>query len=107
MTDTAIRIPAAEYSAIVKPRVTRTSSRTAPGVVLILKTPLAEQAEQVYSFASWTYLRERLRVFGFASAEELDTADVRLSTGKQPYIFSTRRWEIPLIDALDLNFAEG
>ena len=106
MTQTATRIPAAEYTAIVKPRLTRSGSRTRPGVVLVLKQPLVEDAEQIFSFASWSFLRERLRVFGLATAKELDSADVRLSTGKQPYLFSARRWENPLIDALDLNCQE-
>jgi hypothetical protein len=65
------------------------------------------KADHVFYFTSWSYLRERLRVFGFANATELDTADVRLYTGKQPYLFSSRRWEAPLIDALDLNSAES
>jgi hypothetical protein len=103
MTETATRIPTAEYTAIVKPRLARTGSRTRPGVVLVLKQPLVEEPEQIFYFASWSFLRERLRVFGLATAKELDGADVRLSTGKQPYMFSARRWESPLIDALDLN----
>jgi hypothetical protein len=106
MTQTATRIPTAEYTAIVKPRLTRTGSRIRPGVALVLKQPLVEDAEQVFSFASWSFLRERLWVFGLATAEELDSADVRLSTGKQPYLFSARRWDAPLIDALDLNCTE-
>jgi hypothetical protein len=106
MTQTATRIPAAHYAAVIKPRLSRTGSRTRPGVILVLKPALLEEAEQVFAFASWSYLRERLRVFGFATAKELDSADVRLSTGKQPYLFSARRWEAPLIDALDLNRAE-
>jgi hypothetical protein len=89
---TAIKIPAGKYTAIIKPRLTRTSSRSQPGII--------------FSFSSWKFLREHLRLFGFASAEELDNADVRLSTGRQPYMFSSRRWEVPLIDALDLNCAE-
>jgi hypothetical protein len=97
-----IRIPAAEYIAIVKPKITRTSPRKQSGVVLVLK-PVTAEAEEVYTFCSWNFLRERLRLFGFASAAELDTVDVRLSTGKQPYMFSARRWELPLIEALDLN----
>ena len=47
-----------------------------------------------------------MRVFGLASAKELDSADVRLSTGKQPYMFSKRRWEAPLIEALYGNCDE-
>ena len=99
----ASRIPVAEYTAIVKPRLSRSGSRTRPGVALVLRPALLEEAEQTFSFSSWAFLRERLRVFGFATAKELDSADVRLSTGKQPYMFSTRRWEAPLIDALDLT----
>ena len=106
MTQTATRIPAAEYTAIVKPRLTRTGSRTRPGVVLVLKQPLVEDPELIFYYPSWSYLRERLRVFGLANAKELDGADVRLSTGKQPYMFSARRWEAPLIDSLDLNSQE-
>ncbi len=103
MTRAAIRIPAAEYTAIVKPKVTRAGTQTQPGVILLLKQAASEEPGQIFSFASWRYLREHLRLFGFASAEELDTADVRLSTGKQPYMFSSRRWEAPLIEALELN----
>jgi hypothetical protein len=95
MTHTTSRIPAAEYAAIVKPKLT--------GVVLILKPPLDEESNQTFFFSSWRFLRERLWLFGFATAEELDTADVRLSTGRQPYMFSSRRWEAPLIDALELT----
>jgi hypothetical protein len=40
-------------------------------------------------------------VFGFATEQELNNADVRLST--KPYKFSSRRWEVPLIEALDLT----
>jgi hypothetical protein len=106
MTQTATKILAGEYTAIVKPRLTRTGSRTRPGVNLVLKPPSAEEPDQAFSFASWSFLRERLRVFGLATPKELDNADVRLSTGKQPYMFSARRWEAPLIDALDLNSTE-
>jgi len=106
MSEAATRIPAAEYTAIVKPRVTRNGGRTRPGVILVLKTPSAEELDQIYSFSSWSYLRERLRVFGLATAKELDSADVRLSTGKQPFMFSARHWALPLIDALDLNVNE-
>jgi hypothetical protein len=104
---TAIKIPAAEYTAIIKPRVTRTSTRSQPGIILVLKPPpSAEEAERIFSFPSWKFLREHLRLFGFATAKELDNADVRLSTGQQPYMFSNRRWEAPLIEALDLNCLE-
>jgi hypothetical protein len=103
MTRAAIRIPAGEYIAIIKPKLAGTRTRAPSGVVLLLKQARSEEPDQVFSFASWRYLREHLRLFGFASAEELDTADVRLSTGKQPYMFSSRRWEAPLIEALELN----
>jgi hypothetical protein len=106
LTRTSIKIPAGNYTAIIKPRVTRTSSRSQPGVVLVLKPPSVEDADLIFSFSSWKILREHLRLFGFATAAELDTADVRLSTGRQPYMFSSRRWEAPLIEALDLNCAE-
>ena len=105
-TPTATKIPAGKYTAIIKPRLTRTSSRSQPGVVLVLKPPSAEDADQVFSFSSWKFLRDHLRLFGFATAEELDNADVRLTTGRQPYMFSSRRWEAPLIEALDLNCPE-
>ena len=103
---TATRIPAAEYTAIIKPRVTRTSTRSQPGIILVLKPPSAEGGDRIYTFPSWKFLREHLRLFGFATAKELDNADVRLSTGRQPYMFSNRRWEAPLIEALDLNCLE-
>jgi hypothetical protein len=103
---TATRIPAGNYTAIIKPRVTRTSTRSQPGIVLVLKSPAEEDGDRTFSFPSWKYLREHLRLFGFATAKELDNADVRLSTGRQPYMFSSRRWEIPLIEALDLNCPE-
>jgi hypothetical protein len=106
MTRTASRIPAGDYAAIIKPRVTRTSSRSHSGVILVLKSPALEKTEQAFSFSSWRFLREHLRLFGFATAKELDNADIRLSTGRQPYMFSSRRWEAPLIEALDLNCAE-
>jgi hypothetical protein len=106
MTHKPLKIPAGKYAAIVKPSTTRTSSLTQPAVVLVLQPPLVDQEDQIFSFPSWSFLRERLRVFGFASAKELDTADVRLSTCKQPYKFSSRRWEAPLIEALDLNCGE-
>ena len=105
-TRAAIKIPAGKYTAIIKPRVTRNSPRSQPGVLLVLKPPSVEEADQVFSFPSWKYLRDHLRLFGFATAAELDSADVRLSTGRQPYMFSSRRWEAPLIEALDLNCAE-
>lgn len=100
MNPTAIRIPAAEYTGIIKPKSERGGSRSQPGVVLVLQPSAVEEADQVFTFSSWRFLRESLRVFGLASAKELDSADVRLSTGKQPYMFSRRRWETPLIDAL-------
>jgi hypothetical protein len=106
MTHKPTNIPAGKYAAIVKPNITRTSSRAQPAVVLVLRPPIVDDPEQVFSFSSWSFLRERLRVFGFASEEELDNADVRLSTAGQPYMFSSRRWEVPLIEALDLNCAE-
>ncbi len=107
MTHAIIRLPAAEYTAIVKPELNRTSSQKQSGVILVLTPAMAGEADQIYSFASWSFLREHLRLFGFASAEELDTVDVRLSTGRQPYMFSARRWEAPLIEALDLHGREA
>ncbi|HTZ58960.1 MAG TPA: hypothetical protein VMB49_12715 [Acidobacteriaceae bacterium] len=98
MTRTPTRIPAAEYTAIIKPKSER--GRTQPGVVLVLQPALVDEPDQVFSFSSWRFLRETMRVFGLASAKELDNADIRLSTGKQPYMFSKRRWEIPLIETL-------
>jgi hypothetical protein len=106
MTDAVTRIPAGEYTGIIKLKLTRTSSRKQSGVVLVLKPSMAGEADRIYSFASWSFLREHLRLFGFASADELDTVDVRLSTGRQPYMFSPRRWEAPLIEALDLYCRE-
>jgi hypothetical protein len=106
MTHKATKIPAGKYAAIIKPKVTRARSRAQPAVVLVLQPPVVEDAEQIFSFPSWSFVRERLRVFGFASEKELDTADVRLFTGRQPYKFSSRRWEAPLIEALDLNCLE-
>jgi hypothetical protein len=103
---TAIKIPAGKYTAIIKPRLTRASSRSQPGIILVLKPPAAEEADRIFAFSSWKFLREHLRLFGFATAKELDNADVRLSTGRQPYMFSSRRWEAPLIEALDLNCPE-
>lgn len=103
---TPVRIPAAEYTAIVKPRSERGSSRVRPGVLLVLQPTRVDDQEQVFSFSSWRFLRESLLVFGLASAKELDTAEVRLFTGKQPYMFSRRRWETPLIEALYGNCDE-
>jgi hypothetical protein len=103
---TPVRIPAAEYTAIIKPRSERGSSRVRPGVLLVLQPALADEPDQVFSFSSWRFLRDSLRVFGLASAKELDTAEVRLFTGKQPYMFSRRRWEAPLIEALYGNCDE-
>jgi hypothetical protein len=103
---TAVRIPAAEYTAVIKPRSERGSSRTRPGVFLVLQPSLADEADQVFSFSSWRFLRDSLRVFGLASAKELDTAEVRVFTGKQPYMISRRRWEAPLIEALYGNCDE-
>jgi hypothetical protein len=105
-TRPAIKLPAGNYTAIIKPRVTRNSPRSQAGVILVLKPPTVEEVDQIFSFPSWKYLRDHLRLFGFATAQELDSADVRLSTGRQPYMFSSRRWEAPLIEALDLNCAE-
>jgi hypothetical protein len=107
MTHIATRIAAAEYAAIVKPTATGTRSRSQPGVVvLIIKAVQAQEADRTFSFPSWDFLRERLLVFGLASAKELNIADARLPTGKHPYMFSSRRWETPLIDALNLNCAQ-
>ena len=100
MTHIAIRIPAAEYTAIIKPKSERGSSRPQPGVLLVLQPSQVEESDQVFSFSSWRFLRESLRVFGLANAKELDAADVRLSTGKQPYMLSKRRWEAPLIEVI-------
>jgi hypothetical protein len=100
MPNTQFKILPAEYTAIVKPKPGRGSSRSQTGVVLVLQPSTEEEAEQVFSFTSWKVLRESLWVFGFATATELDSADVRLSTGRQPYMFSRRRWEAPLIEAL-------
>ena len=54
----------------------------------------------------WLAVAIGLLVFGLASAKELDTAEVRLFTGKQPFMFSRRRWEAPLIEALYGNCDE-
>jgi hypothetical protein len=67
---------------------------------------MVEESDQIFSFSSWRCLRESLRVFGLESAKELDNADVRVSTGKQPYMFSKRRWEAPLIEAIYGNCDE-
>ena len=99
----ASRLPATEYIATVQPSFAHSASRSRTGVVLVLTPPDDTQTQHCFHFASWSFLRERLRLFGFATAGELDTADVRLDTGKQPYVFSSRRWEAPLIDALDLS----
>ena len=72
----------------------------------MLKSSSVEEADRTFSFPSWRFLRDHLRLFGFATAKELDNADVRLSTGRQPYMFSSRRWGAPLIEALDLNCSE-
>jgi hypothetical protein len=102
MSRSSTRIPPAEYVATVKPKSER-GRAAQPGVVLVLQTGSPEEAGQTFSFSSWRFLRESLRVFGLATAKELDNADIRLSTGKQPYLFSKRRWEIPLIDTLYEN----
>jgi len=73
---------------------------------LVLQPTRVDDQEQVFSFSSWRFLRESLLVFGLASAKELDTAEVRLFTGKQPFMFSRRRWETPLIEALYGNCDE-
>jgi hypothetical protein len=98
VTRTPTGIAAAEYTAIVKPKSER--GRTQPGVVLVLQPAIEGESEQIFSFSSWRFLRESLRVFGLASAKELDNADIRLSTSRQPYMFSRRRWEIPLLETL-------
>jgi hypothetical protein len=105
MNQTA-KIPAAEYTAIVKPKAEPRSSRHLPGVILVLQPSTVEESDRVFSFSSWRWLRESLRVFGLASAKELDNADVRVTTGKQPYMFSRRRWEAPLIDTIYGNCDE-
>ncbi len=106
MTYLATRLPAGDYAAILKPKLSRTEVRARTGVTLVLKPPLAEDSLQTYYFSSWAFLRERLLVFGLATPDELDSADVRLSTGRQPYMISVRRWEAPLIEALDLNYSD-
>jgi len=103
---TPVRIPAAEYTAIIKPKSERGFSRPLPGVILVLQPSTVEESDQVFSFSSWRFLRESLLVFGLASAKELDTADIRVSTGKQPYMFSRRRWEAPLIETIYGNCDE-
>jgi hypothetical protein len=101
VTQITTRIPAGDYTAIVKPRASRTAPRF-HGVTLVLKA----DADLTFHFPSWRFLRQHLLVFGFATAKELDDADVRLSTGRQPFLFTSRRWEVPLINALDLNYPE-
>ncbi len=100
MPKTHSKILPAEYTAVVKPKPGRGSSRAQTGVILVLQPSTEDEPEQVFSFSSWRVLRESLWVFGFATATELDSADVRLSTGKQPYMFSRRRWEAPLLETL-------
>jgi hypothetical protein len=102
MTRTSTRIPAAEYIATIKPKSERGRSAQ-PGVLLVLQPAAPEEPSQTFHFSSWKFLRESLRLFGLANPKELDDADVRLSTGKQPYMFSRRRWELPLIDTLYQN----
>jgi hypothetical protein len=102
MSSTSARIPAGEYSATIKPKSER-GRAAQPGVVLVLQPATEDEAAQIFSFSSWRFLRESLRVFGLATAKELDDADIRLSTGKQPYMFSKRRWELPLLDTLYRN----
>jgi len=72
----------------------------------VLKSTSVEEDDRIFSFPSWKILRDHLHLFGFATAKELDNADIRLSTGRQPYMFSSRRWEVPLIEALDLTCPE-
>ena len=103
--ETTTRISAGEYAAVVKPRAARTGSRF-HGVTLVLKVDSIPEGDLSFNFPSWRFLRQHLLVFGFASPKELDDADVRLSTGRQPFLFSRRRWEVPLINALDLHFPE-
>ncbi len=103
----ANRIPAGQYTAIIQPELARGGNSRAHPITLVLTPPAVEEASWTFYFPSWKFLRERLRLFGFATAEELDSADVRLSTGRQPYMFSSRRWEVPLIEALELNCAEA
>jgi hypothetical protein len=103
--ETTTRLTAGEYAAIVKPRASRTGSRF-HGVTLVLKVNGIPEVDLTFQFPSWRFLRQHLLVFGFATPKELDDADVRLSTGRQPFLFSSRRWEVPLINALDLNYPE-
>lgn len=103
--ETTTRLTSGDYAAIVKPRASRTGSRF-HGVTLVLKVNGLPEADLTFQFPSWRFLRQHLLVFGFATPKELDDADVRLSTGRQPFLFSTRRWEVPLINALDLNYPE-
>lgn len=105
MTQTTTRIAAGDYTAIVKPRSGRAAARS-HGVTLVLKASGNGDADLSFPFPSWRFLRQHLLVFGFATAKELDDADVRLSTGRQPFLFSVRRWEVPLINALDLSYPE-
>ena len=105
MTQTTIKIPAGDYFAIVKPRSGRSAARF-HGVTLVLRASGSEEAGLTFHLPSWRFLRQHLLVFGFATAKELDDADVRLSTGRQPFLFSSRRWEVPLINALDLTYPE-
>jgi hypothetical protein len=79
----------------------RQFSRANAGVVHALKPSSIEDPERVFTFSSWVNLRDRLRVFGLTTEQELDNADVRFST--KPYVFSSRRWEAPLIEPLDLT----
>jgi hypothetical protein len=94
---TLIRIRAGNYTAVIKAGATRQSSRANAGLVLVLKPSSKEDPERAFTFSSRGYLRDRLRVFGFATEQELDNADARLST--KPYVFPSRRWEAPLIEA--------
>jgi hypothetical protein len=59
---------------------TRESSRANAGVVWVPKPSSIEDPERVFTFSSWGYLRDRPRVFQFATEQELDNADVRFST---------------------------
>jgi hypothetical protein len=103
--ETTTRLTSGEYAAIVKPRASRSGSRF-HGVTLVLKVNGIPEGDLTFHFPSWRFLRQHLLVFGFATPKELDDADVRLSTGRQPFLFSNRRWEVPLINALDLHYPE-
>jgi hypothetical protein len=105
VTQTTTKIAAGDYAAVVKPRSMRAGSRV-QGVTLVMKVNGGGDLDLTFHFSSWRFLRQHLLVFGFASPKELDDADVRLSTGRQPFLFSSRRWEVPLINALDLNYPE-